>query len=810
MSEKELMTFENGKQILKAFYSSQTSNDTNFNFFKRRNARWIEILQWIKGSQKMSEFLDFMSVTQGEANKAYVPIDLEQSRIAAQFVGTLLQSMAKNRIYPSVKAVDDYSTTTKKDRFHDALYRMHDVHNVMGLTAASGMQLEQPNAYVPDDELAARVHFELQDQIPSEIENEQFLHNIQTANRFDAVLNRKTIFDLIALNVATVKIEKIAPENYTLRRCIGTNMVYNFFINETGECEVTQIGEFWNIKVKEFRTRFGKSASNPNGLDEKQIFELAKLSTNKSVGVFNFMWNNDWALTNFFQNRPYDDCNILVLDAEINCGHDVWYKETTDTWGRANVEQKQTEPYKQVTRDGGVIQQDKPDGVKVTKTKKDVWMRGVYAPYGDVMLYWNKADLIINPYTDTSKSLSSYTIIIPNNDGEYVPSLFERILEPLREYQLTKLERKKLIAQVRPAGIRIDIESARNIDLGNGNMLSWEEVVKIFNQTGVELYSSKGLDPLRNEPPPLSNTIHDESIEKIIGLTNILQSIVNEIRQLVGVPPSRDGSPLPSRTPAELAENQEQSSYNVSDFIMVANSELWEEVFRKLVYLHWNDQVKKADNSDTSIINTRFDVRIKMKMTDYEKQLLENDITRFSQMPDQNGRPLLSPKDALMLREIDNYKLACWYLDATVEKNRRDALAQSQQLQAGNAQVQQAAAQEKAKADFAMQQQELQAKKDMAEYQALQDMKVAIVQGSFGIATKGADAQFPQWLAPVIQQLVPGVTFQLKEENKQLIQGAAADAQQQADAFAQQQSGGAPPQQTQQQQPSQTPQMPQQ
>src|SRR6478752_7315838 len=106
-------------------------------------------------------------------------------------------------------------------------------------------------------------------------------------------------------------------------------------------------------------------------------------------------------------------------------------------------------------------------------------MRGIYAPYGDMMLYWGAPDLIIPQYTNTSKPLSSYTINIPNNDGEYVPSLFERGMEVLREYQITKLKRKQLIAKIKPSGIRIDVESARNLDIGNGDSISWEEVVLI-------------------------------------------------------------------------------------------------------------------------------------------------------------------------------------------------------------------------------------------------------------------------------------------------------------------------------------------
>lgn len=802
MSPQEKADKETGKRIVKAFYAAETSNDANFNFFKRRNARWIEILLWCKGSQKMTEFLDLMSVS--DANKAFAPVDMEQTRIAAQFVGTLIQSMAKNKIYPCVTAIDDGSLNEKEQRLWESLYRMHEVNTIGSLQNRAGLHMEPPNAYVPDDETAARVHFELEDRLPKEIHFEKILAKIQTEIHFEKIANRKTLFNMTVLNSAFTKIERIAAKVYRPRVCINTNMVYNFFLNDLGEYEVTQIGEFLNIKVKDFRKQFLKTDQNPGGITEQEIFELAKLSTNKSIGVFNFMWNNDWALTNFFQNRPYDDCNILVIDCEIDCGEDAYWVEKSDPYGKKTIEgPKKSIPYIQVTKEGTVINQPKPDDVSIIKRQKNIWMRGVYAPYGDTMLYWGAPDIIISTYTNTAKPLSSYTAVIANNDGDYVPSLFERSMEPLREYQLVKLERKKLIASVRPAGLRIDVETARNIDLGDGNTIEWTEIVRIFNQTGVELWSSRGIDPLQPQPPPLSNTVHDESIEKIIGLTNVMAGIRMEIRELMGVPPSRDGSPLPSRTPAELAENQEQSSYNVSDFVAVANSQLWEQTFYKLCLLYWNDAVKEEPASSNELVNTRFDVSVRMKITDYERQLVEADIQRYSQMLDGQGKPLLSPKDALMIREIDNYKLACWYLDATEKKNRRNAIQESQMLQEQNAAVQQQSAAQAQKQAMAAEQ----LKQQGDDAKARNEKELSVINGLFEVWTKWGS--MPAELQPLSVQSIQNVMIPVMAENQQM---KAILAQQVAQNNPQQNQvpNGPPPPDQQSQPQNQPPQQPQQ
>lgn len=778
LSPAEKSSLEKGKAIVKEFYRLQTSNSDNNNYFNLRNKRQVELLLWAKGSQKMTEFLDYMNVS--DANKAWNNIDLTQSRIGAQFVGTLVESMAKNRVYPCVKAIDSGSLGEKEQRLFDALFRMHEAEMVNALQQAAGMQLEPSNAYIPDDEMAAKVYFAMEDQLPKEIKFEEMLKRVMNEIDFETVANRKTLFDFIVLNIGCTKIERCAPKEYKVRKCIGPNMVYNFFMSDTGKVEITEIGEFYNIKVKEFRQKFLKSADNPNGLTEKEIFELAKLSTNKNIGQFNYQWNDVWTLTTYTWDRPYDDCSILVLDVEIDCGEDVYYVEKTDPYGRPNITPKKGIPYQQKTKDGKIIQQDIPEGTEIIKRRKNSWMRGVYAPYGDKMLYWGAPDIIITPFTNTARPLSSYSINIPNNDGDYVPSLFERGMEILREYQLAKLKRKQLIAKIKPSGIRIDVESARNIDLGNGDSIAWEEVMRIYDQTGNEVWSSRGIDPLSREAPPLSNTVRTPAIEDVIGLTNIMTGMVAELRQIWGVPSYRDGSDVGDRTPAKLAEGQNESSFNVTDFIQNANNQLWQETFYKLCLLHWNDIVKEEPESKSDMLNTRFDVSIRMKSTDYEKQLIEADIQRYSQMPDATGSPSLSLKDAMMIRQIDDYKLACWYLSSTVEKNLRDAEKRKQAINQQTIQGQQ-----QSSAQSAQQQAQLQAQQAMIEDKAKEkefqhQKELALLTILGGVMSK-TGGEIPPILQPLAQQMFQNVSMDVVMDNivtKMEIQEVSASMQQ--------------------------------
>lgn len=764
MSPNEKANKENGKKMLQQFYEQQTASNDSLNFFRGRNAHWITLLLWAKGSQVMNEFLDYSNVSDG--NKAWVNMDMTQQRLAPKFVQTLVESMAKTKNYAKVEAIDQWSLTEKENRMYEALFRMHHTDLINDMQSQTGVQLEPAGAYVPDDERAAKVYYALEDKLPKEIRFEQMIQEVMDDIKFEHILNRKTIFDLVTLNFACTKIEKIGNKKYTVRKCIPTNMVYNFFINDSGELEVTMIGEFYSLKVRDFRDKFGKTAERPEGLTEKEIFELAKGSTMKNVGTFNYMWNPTWSNLVSNQSMPYDDCSIVVLDTMIDCGEDVYYVEKTDNFGKPVLTKKNGVPYQQVNKKGEIIEQPKPEGTSVIKRQKNTWMRGVYAPYGDKMLYWGSPDIIIPPYTDTSKSLCPYTVVIPNNDGNYIPSLFERALEPLREYTITKLKRKQLIAQLRPSGIRIDVESARNIDLGTGDTIAWEEVLRIYNQTGTEVWSSKGVDPLTPQAPAISNGAVDTAVQKIVELTNILAGIVAEIRDLLGVPQYRDGSDVGDRTSGVLQEQQMSASFNVTDFISNANNQLWEDTQYKLCLLHWNDIVKEEPESEADMINTRFRVSIKTKSTEYQRELLERDIDRYSQMIDASGNPALTPKDAMYLREIDNFTLARWYLSNAIEENKRRVAEEAKRNVEDNMRAQQESNAQAAEQAMRLQQQKMADEKEMLQFKTQEEMKTKLLEGWMQSIAKGVIA--PDTVMPILQQLMPNIQIPLAMENKQM------------------------------------------
>lgn len=666
---------EFGRKLISRIYREQNNNNSTL-FYLGRTSKWKENWNWAYGRQPIQEFLDYMSVT--DANKSYSNIDLSQDKTGPQFVETLVNAMAQNEEYAAVCAVDDGSKKVKQDQKEEALYRMHDVKEIDELQQLGGIPLEPPNAYVPDDELSADVYFELEAKLPIEIEFEKFLDKVMRDNEYPT-LKRRLYRDLIVANCACTKIEKLLNGFIGIRKCITENLIYNFFLSDSGKMELSYIGEVYSLKVRDLRVKFGRTQERPDGLTEKEIFELASTATQGNVaGRWNHLWREDY---NYQNDRPYDDYSVTVFDCEVQCFDSDYYVSKIDNYGRENIKPKNGVPSPQSER------------ASVIKQGKTRWYRGVWAVRGDRMIYWGLPDVVITPYMDIAGALSSYTINIPNNDGNYIPSLFERAIPQLRKIQLSELKMNQLIAEMVPPGYTLDVESIRDIDLGQGKTLPWEKILNIRNQKGVVLWSSRGLNPNEiNARPPIEGLPNAESVPQLNELANIMNAAMQRIRSLLGVPFYRDGSDVGERTAAKLAEGQSASSSNVTDFISEGFHQLIEQTLYKVTLIKWDDVVVQEGRMDVK--DTSFQVAVEMKLTAYEKQKLEEMISVGM------ANQLISFVDAFRIRQIKNFKLAHWYLSQTTEKTKRDqAQAAARQAQQNN-ESQMAVAQESAKAEM--------------------------------------------------------------------------------------------------------------
>ncbi len=322
-------------------------------------------------------------------------------------------------------------------------------------------------------------------------------------------------------------------------------------------------------------------------------------------------------------------------------------------------------------------------------------------------------------------------------------------------------------------------------------MIGWDEVLRIYNQTGIVVWSSRGVNPNEKENIPITEMPNAGSIAQLNELTNIMNACMQEIRALLGVPVYRDGSDLKPRMGQAVVENQEANANNVTDFIARSYRTLIQETLHKCAIMRWDDAVLR-DNKD-DLMDTIFEVAVEMKPTAYERQQTEQQI----QLAMSAAPPLISFKDAFYIRNIKNYKLQQLYLSSMIEKNKKEAMQQAQANAQQNQQLQAASLQQKAKGDAELQQQKIQMESSLKEAENRAKKEQILLQGLLAIVEKTGG--IPDILQPLTQQMIQNVAMPLVAENAQMKQGLAQMAQQQQMQQAQEQQQGAQEMQQQQQ-----------
>jgi hypothetical protein len=769
---------ETGLKIGREIYKIQMGNSgvDSSGFFTQRNIKFKVLEDWSLGKQDMTQFLPFMNIV--DANKSYAQIDMTPPAIGAQFVGTKVESIAKNVEYPCVTAIDDESLKEKDDRFWDAMHRMKEVETINDIQQQTGVQLEPSNVYVPNDEQSAKIYFELEDRLPKEIRFEVLLSDTLVQNDYERVIKPAMIRDNIVFGIECTQVEKVRDRTYTLNRVMPKTVFYNFFASDTGKTELTHIGRPCNLKISEVRKKWSNTVIK-GGLTEKEIFEFARKSSQNNP-IPRAGWNHQFGFqyNEYSGTTPWDDDSCFVIDFEIKILEDEYFVTKKDSYGKENVSPKNGIPKPQ--SETAVIQ----------KKKKERWYRCVYSPYADMVIYWGKPDLTILDYTNTEQSFCSYSINIPNNNGEYAPSLFSRALEPLKKFCVLNLKQSLLIGKLSPAAYKVDVEAARSVLDGTGKVYDWEDLVRIKDQTGVELWSSKGLDPLTPNSPIFSAATQDPTLQNILGLQEAKERIMAEIRVLLGTPIYLDGSDVGQRTAARLAEGQSAGSFNVTGFIPNGHNQVMEETLHKICLLHWQDIVTDKKESENDLINTRFKIGVKMKMSDYEKEVMRERINKWSSTIGGDGKPLLSPKDAFIIEQIDNYKLAALYLANAIKDNEEKSEKKKQQDTDYTIKAQTESNKQTAENAKALQDEKIALDRDLAEFTSTKQKELELLKGFMAAAAKDETGTLIQQLMPAIQQLVPNITIPLMQENKQMQEQIIAQEQQQQMQQEQQEMSG--------------------
>lgn len=751
-------------QDIESKYSAGIANSYCF----LRNDRFKRNILWASG--KTNIYALFADLIQFNGKINYANLDWAAPMIINRIITGLVGRWMQRQEKIQVTAIDPISVQGKKEQYEQAEFVLYNRQQLEILQQESGVPMIPQDQFVPEDKDDLEEWAITGNQLPEEIKYETGTNDIFQSQGFFDELKKKLLHDsaecgLVCTYVwmdeyGVIHVEWIKP----------LNSFYSY--SEFDDLRDTAMRGFVkSVKISEIRRKYGKEFGGK--LTEEELFQLAQ--TSQEYQRFDKLtWNLDWALAYI---RPYDEWNVECMY--------FWYKSVDEDGYTMTVT-------KQNKRTLIERRNQRPNNLDDNQEyiKKDKWnlYKGVYAKDSKVLLEWGLDNNMIRPQDpkesgDVEFPISFY--MYQNQDMRNV-AIPEKVEEPVKQMILARLRIMQTVALMIPYGAAINWDAMQELDLGlAADGKTPIDAQKLYQQTGLLYF--RGRDAEGNPIPlPIQELQNAGFINQVNGLIQLYQYHSGVLKDELGEDPNlMTAAVQPRVTSDNVAASQQQAAF-ATDYIYDAYANVMEQTAKKVACL-LNNSVRFGAKAYRHLMNEG-DVKDRHFSTKF--RLLPDQFELQEFMAQLNQQIAANPEfglyiDSFKLKRVakENIKLAELYYRNSMKRMRRSLEQQKQQDVENNAMAQQQSAQLAAEASRSEQADKLNVDKQLAEYQALQEIKKQIVVGAFAIAAKAENPQMPPWLTPILNQIMPNLIIPIEQENKAMIQGIAQQEQMEEEAM---------------------------
>jgi hypothetical protein len=691
---------EYGLKVMRTAYGQWINGYGGFSQ-KQRQTRFDYNKAYAQGMQPMQEFLDYLDIN---GQQPYSNIDFTPLPIAIPLLQRIKDRFNQRIEKIKCNSIDPVSVSKKNKAKMDAKFRMEFKNEIAQIEQESGIQLEDPDAFTPEDKDELEVHFGFTYKQREEVMMEQGIDLVLYDNQWTEIKN-SILDDLLIYGFGGTKTYTDNNGRIKTRRINPYNLILSY--SERSDMnDLEWVGEVFYMSITDVRQQY------PGKITEEELFNLSKSMVGKfnNPASFTFTWNYQYANA---LSRPYDSFRVPVLQLSLKTLYNITYEKNEDRFGKTILD-KTTK-----MKDGKDYVKSKPFYVEY---------EGAWICDTNYLLHWGIANNMAKPNDNLQECILPYTIYMYNNNRMTNKPVIETIIPSIKQMQLAHLQIQKIVSQAAPDGYTVDIAGMADVDLGNGKgALQPMELIRIYKQTGVIFYKGQVDESEGNSRPPITplNVPFTAKLESFINLYNFE---LNKLERMLGSS-SLDQGMISNQavgkgvldSARQLGESSINYVYNSYLNILertakLTQMRLWDIlVFGKKGYEGYKyalgtdrvDYIKLEAEDDFE--KTNFDVKIEATLDEGAKQMLENNIQQAL------AQQTIELEDAIQIRLLDNPKAANYYLVSAQKKRRKqkmdDARANSemqmqQAVQAAQAKSQGELQLEQAKAQFKLQQYE--------------------------------------------------------------------------------------------------------
>lgn len=636
--------------------------------------------QYARGKQPLQQYLDELNI---EGSKQYVNINYKPTPILQKFEKIVVDDYQQLDEKPKVIAKAYHIQERKERAKSDLKFRMEFKEQIANIEQVVGFPIEDESIKVPEDDDELNLIASLNSDEREELLLQEMVEYILEQNDLES---KKRLFlsDIFQVNFA-------GYHHYTDRK--GKIQIDSVAIEDalfdTSMCEemnkdMSYAGKATSMTVGELRDKFNIPAEK-----EMELHKLAYSYRNDygNYGMLSDRFQHDWRKS---PTRPYDDFKVDVYHIWKKTIKNVGFTEGRDSYGKKVFDIDNT-----ITSVEYKADNRKRTGVVYPETSYEGWFAGnINCP---VVLEWGESVNQTREGTNKEKILCPYIFFMPDNRGTMMDmSAVERVIPEIQTLDISMLKIKMTLANHPPAGYAVDYQSMMDVDLGDGT-LSPLDLDSIYQQTG-KLYI-KRLKEDGSKDNSLPITPLDINIQNSINTYLLIyNNAMNNIRDILGINPNREGTANLSRVSTSLAQTQISISQTATYYIYRAFLKATETLIRHLgiriidVLTYGSPDkgyLKFLGEKNIEFIKSRKDILASNYQFKLNPQMTKEDEERLVALVNASvtARELTMP-DALLIFSIKDVDIAEKYIRYLFNKNKKQALKESQETQQLQAQAQ--------------------------------------------------------------------------------------------------------------------------
>tara|TARA_R110000851_G_scaffold157101_1_gene299908 strand:- start:114 stop:2555 length:2442 start_codon:yes stop_codon:yes gene_type:complete len=635
-------------------------SDSQCAFFDKRD-EYHKLRLYARGEQDTKIYKDLIT---GGDDDSYTNYDWRPLQIIPKFVKLLSNQMTERLFDIKAEATDKFSTDLKDEykvnlqNIMDTVPLMKEAEKQLGIEVV-------PSGFdeIPDTQEELDLFMKMKYKPAIEIAAEEAMKYTLDLNDYDEVQAR-VIEDVATIGIGGIK-HWTDPNKGICVKWVDPAEVVNSHPKHRNFKDVHYYGEANRITINEL-----KRTSNGTFSDE-QLRNIAE-STSR--------WNK---YHNTGVSTTYDENNLDNMMVDVM--HFTFKSTKTLSYKKKYIKNG---GFKMTKKESTFSKNNDYKGYDVSKKVIDVWYEGTLVLGTEHVFNYKLCENMIRPKGYLNRTLPSYLFYAPDLYQGKTKSIIGNIIPYVDQMQQIHIKLQQLIAKARPNGVFIDVDGLSEIDMGDGSFLSPLEVLKIYDETGNVIGTSKdasgeynhGKEPIRE----LKNGIVD-GIDRLIGAYNHYLTLIGDS---IGVPQGVDASTPHPKMAVGVQQNMAVSSNTATRHILDSVLNITERLGEGLA-LRLKDIFEYSDLKSTYVNAIgRINVEMLKALKDYhlhdlgiiielkpdaqEKQFLEANIQAAL------TKESITLDDAIDVRSISNIKLANQVLK--IRRIKRDKIKREQEL----------------------------------------------------------------------------------------------------------------------------------